>query len=200
MLPYFKNIDTVIHLAANAPVTTPWADALRNNINGTRNVYEACIKQGVKRVVFASSNHTVGLYENDEPYKNIVSGKYQGLSPGCFTYVDHTSPIRPDSNYGISKAFGEAMGRYYSEVFGLEVACLRIGTLNKIDNPTQDVRHYATWLSHNDAAQLFSLCIDKPLKYEIFYGVSNNKWKFWDISYAHRIIGYLPKDNAENWR
>jgi hypothetical protein len=109
-------------------------------------------------------------------------------------------PVRPDSDYGISKVFGEATGRYYSEQFGLEVACLRIGTENRHNSPTQSVRHFATWLSHRDLVQLVDCCLTAPLKFDIFYGVSNNLWRFWDISHAADVAGFKPKDNAEDWR
>jgi nucleoside-diphosphate-sugar epimerase len=200
ILPAFKGIDAVVHLAANAPVSTPWPDVLKNNIATTHNVYEAARQNGVKRIVFASSNHAVGLFENDEPYRSIVAGKYDGLKPGGFKRVDHTVPVRPDSDYGISKVFGEATGRYYSEQFGLEVACLRIGTVNRHNSPTQSVRHFATWLSHRDLVQLVDRCLTAPLKFDIFYGVSNNLWRFWDTSHGAEVVGFQPKDNAEDWR
>ncbi len=200
MRPAFDGVDAVVHLAANAPVETPWPDVLKNNISATHNVYEAARQAGVKRVVFASSNHAVGLFEDDEPYKSIVAGNYEGLEPGNFKRVDNTVPVRPDSDYGISKVFGEATGRYYSERFGLEVACLRIGTVNRHNSPVQSVRQMATWLSHRDLTQLVERCLTHPLKFEIFYGVSGNTWRFWDIEAAGEKIGYAPQDNAEDWR
>lgn len=200
IVPAFKGVDAVVHLAANAPVETPWPDVLKNNIATTHNVYEASRAHGVKRVVFASSNHAVGMFENDEPYKSIVAGKYDGLEPGKFQRVDNTVQVRPDSDYGISKVFGEATGRYYSEQFGLEVSCLRIGTVNRLNSPTQSVRHFATWLSHRDLVQLIDRSLTAPLKFEVFYGVSNNTWRFWDIDHAAKTIGYAPQDNAEDWR
>ena len=121
ILPAFEGQDAVVHLAANAPVQTPWPDVLRNNIASTHNVYEAARQQGVKRVVFASSNHAVGNFELDEPYRSIGLGDYSLIDndPAKIPQVDHTVPIRPDSDYGVSKAFGEATGRYYHEHFGL---------------------------------------------------------------------------------
>ena len=200
ILPAFADVTAVVHLAANPAVNTPWPDVLRNNVSATHNVYEACRQQGVHRVVFASSNHAVGLFENDDPYRRIVRGDYGGLDPSRIPYVDHTVPVRPDSDYGISKAFGEATGRYYSEQFGLEVACLRIGTFNRDNRPTA-VRQFATWCSHRDLAQLVDLCLtSEHLKFEIFYGVSNNRWRFWDISHAERVLGYRPEDDAEEHR
>ena len=198
--PAFAGIDAVVHLAANAPVETPWPDVLKNNISTTHNVYEAAKQNGVKRVVFASSNHAVGNFEMDEPYSRIRVGDYEELTPGGFKRIDNTVPIRPDSDYGVSKAFGEATGRYYHEHFGLEVACLRIGTVNAQNSPVESVRSLATWLSHRDMAQLVSQCLTQPLGFEIFYGVSDNTWRFWDNDYAKKVIGYAPLDNAEDYR
>ena len=198
--PAFAGIDAVVHLAANAPVETPWPDVLKNNISTTHNVYEAAKQNGVKRVVFASSNHAVGNFEMDEPYSRIRVGDYEELTPGGFKRIDNTVPIRPDSDYGVSKAFGEATGRYYHEYFGLEVACLRIGTVNAQNSPVESVRSLATWLSHRDMAQLVSQCLTQPLGFEIFYGVSDNTWRFWDNDYAKKVIGYAPLDNAEDYR
>ena len=198
----FAGQDAVVHLAANAPVSTPWPDVLRNNIASTCNVYEAARAHGVKRVVFASSNHAVGNFELDEPYKNIVAGDYSvvGNAPSNIPMVDHKVQVRPDSHYGVSKAYGEATGRYYAEHFGLEVACLRIGTVDPADRPP-NVRAYATWCSHRDLAHLVDRCLKSAsLDFDVFYGVSDNKWRFWDIAHAGKVIGYDPQDSAEMFR
>ena len=197
----FAGQDGVVHLAANAPVSTPWPDVLRNNIASTHNVYEAARCAGVKRVVFASSNHAVGNFELDEPYASIVRGDYSlvDYDPSEIPPVDWRVQVRPDSDYGVSKVFGEATGRYYAEHLGLEVACLRIGTVNRADAPT-NIRALATWLSQRDLAQLVHLCLTRPLRYEVFYGVSNNRWRFWDIEHAREVIGYAPRDDAEDYR
>ena len=110
-------------------------------------------------------------------------------------------PIRPDGPYGLGKAFGEAAGRYFSDEHGLSVICLRIGTLNKEGRPL-DQRNFATLLTHRDLVQLASRCIEAPdhVRFAIFYGVSNNRWRFWDISNSQELIGYEPQDNAEQWR
>ncbi len=195
----FEGQDAVVHLAANAPVQTPWADVLRNNIASTHNVYEAARQHGVKRIVFASSNHAVGNFELDEPYRSIGLGDYSLIDndPANIKQVDHQVPIRPDSDYGVSKVFGEATGRYYNEHFGLEVACLRIGSVVPENRPT-NIRAYATWLSHRDLAHLVDRCLTVDLSFEIFYGVSDNRWRFWDIDHARKTIGYNPQDRAED--
>jgi uronate dehydrogenase len=136
----------------------------------------------------------------DEPYSRIRVGDYEGLTPGGFKTIDHTVPIRPDSDYGVSKAFGEATGAYYHEHFGLEVACLRIGTVNPANSPEGNIRMLATWLSHRDLTDLVTKCLTQPLGFEIFYGVSDNTWRFWDTDHAKKTIGYAPQDNAEDWR
>ena len=143
----------------------------------------------------------------DEPYSKIRAGNYKGLTPGGFKMIDHNVPVRPDSDYGVSKAFGEATGRYYHEHFGLEVACLRIGTVNPQNSPKGpqarpegSVRTLATWLSHRDLAQLVTQCITQPLGFEIFYGVSDNTWRFWDTDHAKKTVGYSPLDNGEDYR
>jgi nucleoside-diphosphate-sugar epimerase len=199
--PAFDGIRGVVHLAANADMHQSWESALSNGIVATQNVYEAARQAGARRIVYASSNHAVGMFELDEPYRRIRKGDYSGLQPGSIKQIDRFVPIRPDGFYGASKAFGEALGAYYAENHDLEVACLRIGTVNRHDDPTHDVRHLATWCSHRDLAQLIDRCLSAPgLKFDIFYGVSDNKWRFWDISHARKVVGYEPQDNAEDYR
>ncbi len=193
-------VDAVVHLGADSRQDGPWASVLPNNLIATHNVFEACKEAGVKRVVFASSNHAVGMHELDDPYNRIRSGDYEGLDPDNIPQIDHTVQIRPDGHYGISKAYGEATGAYYAENFGLEVACLRIGTVNRANRPTE-VRQLATWCSHRDITQLIQRCLEvEPLQFDIFYGVSDNKWRFWDIDHAREVLGYAPQDNAEDYR
>jgi len=195
-----KGCSVIIHLGAVVSVDSSWDLVLKNNIESTRNVYEAARKNNVEKVIFASSNHAVGLFENDEPYKQIVAGDYKNIDHNKIPLIDHNVPIRPDSYYGISKAYGESMGRFYFENFGIQSINLRIGTVQKLDTPKSSVRHFATWLSHKDIAQLVEKSIINDLGFEIFYGVSNNKWRFWDIRNAYNKIGYEPVENAENYR
>ena len=201
VLPAYEGVDTVIDLASVPDQDSPWDVVYRNNLPSTYSALEAARQNGAKRVIFASSNHATGNYEGDEPYASIVAGRYYGLDPATFPRVTADMPIRPDGPYGIGKAFGEAAGRYYSDHFGLSVICLRIGTLNREGRPLVP-RHFATLLSHRDLVQLVRRCIDAPetARFEIFYGVSNNTWRFWDISNSRELIGYEPEDNAEQWR
>ena len=201
IMPAFQGQDAVIHLSADASVTASWESTLPNNIIGTYNVYEAARQNNVKRIIFASSNHTTGMFENDHPYHHIVKGEYNQVARPI-QQISHTSEVRPDGYYGISKAYGENMGRYYSEQYGMSVIALRIGTVNAWNNPTKNIRHFATWLSHQDQAQLVRKSLQAPetLMFDIFYGVSNNKWRFWDIEHGGHIIGYDPEDDAEKYR
>ena len=121
ILPAFDSVDSVVHLAGSAAIETPWEDVLGNNIVGTYNVFEAARRAGVARVVFASSNHAVGMYE--------VDGAPAVYEPDDQRSYDHTAEIRPDSLYGVSKVFGEGLGRFHSEQHGLRVFCLRIGAV-----------------------------------------------------------------------
>jgi nucleoside-diphosphate-sugar epimerase len=195
-----NGVDAVVHLGGASDQNAPWESVLSSNLIGTRNVFEACCDAGVKRVVFASSNHAVGMHEFDDPYSRIREGDYEGLDSDSIPQIDHTVQIRPDGHYGVSKAYGEATGAYYAENFGLEVACLRIGTVN-LNNRPMNVRELAVWCSHRDILQLIRLCLEiESLQFDIFYGVSDNKWRFWDIDHARDVLGYAPQDNAEDYR
>ena len=199
--PAFEGVDAVIDLAAFPDRYTPWKLVYENNIAVTHNALEAARKAGVKRLIFASSNHATGMYENDYPYSAIVAGQYEDLDPSAIPYITTDMPIRPDTPYGIAKAFGEAAGRYFSEQYGLSVICIRIGNLNPESRPL-NIRHFSVLFTHRDLAHLVERCIEAPddLRFAIFYGVSNNKWRFWDISDSREAIGYQPQDDAETWR
>ncbi len=199
--PAFEGKDVVIDLASSPSDKIPWETAYKNNVQCTYNALQAASEAGVKRLIFASSNHVTGMYENDLPFSNIVAGRYDGLDPQSIPRIEATWPVRPDGPYGIVKAFGEAAGRYFSDEFGLSIICLRIGTLNSDSRP-QSPRHFATLLTHRDLVHLVDMCIQASdeLEFAIFYGVSNNTWRFWDISNSEKLIGYQPQDNAEQWR
>ena len=161
ILPAFEGQDAVVHLAADPSDHAPWESVLPNNLIGTYNMFEASRICGVKRVIFASSNHAAGMYERDHPYRHIVTGEYDKVEVWPIPPITHKE-IRPDGYYGISKAYGEAMGRYYSEEYGISVICLRIGTVNQWDSPTRSIRHFATWFSHRDQAQLTRKSLEAP--------------------------------------
>ncbi len=177
----------VVHLAGDPRVDAGWESVFAVNIGGTKNIYAAAQKHGVKRIVFASSNHATGGYEDFPP------SLHSRQNPTMITPRD---PIRPDSFYGVSKAAGEAIARMYFELYGLQSICLRIGSVIKDDDPTRDPRHASTWLSHRDLVQLVRRSLVADVDFGIYYGVSNNSKRFWDISDAERDLGYHPQDDA----
>jgi uronate dehydrogenase len=169
-------IDCVVHLAG-ASVESPWDKVLPLNIEGCYNVFEAARRRGVKRVIFASSNHAVGFHRRER-------------------FIDDTVLPRPDSRYGVSKVFGEAVGRLYADKYGLSVACLRIGTFRNPDRPAE-ARQLLTWISHRDMVQLVRRCIDYPdYHFVIVYGVSANLRSRWDNTNV-KFLGYRPEDDSE---
>ena len=180
-------VDSVIHLAAEIRFDAPWESYLTNNIIGTRNVYECARLYKVKKVIYASSNHVTGMYEGLPPTL------HKKKNPQLVRVGDGP---RPDGYYGLSKAVGELFARLYFDLYGIESLCLRIGTVRGNDDPTCDKRFMKTWLSHRDLVQLVkkSLSVVKP--FGIYYGVSNNRGRFWDISNAERELHYHPRDDA----
>ena len=176
MLAAAEAADAVIHLGA-IPSEAPFDDLLGPNLVGTFNVFEAARLGRVPRVVFASSNHAVGFYPVDE----VLSGR---------------EAPRPDTLYGVTKAYGEALGHLYVDKFGLDVVCVRIGSF--ADRP-RDVRALSTWLSPGDAVRLFTACLTAPdVGFRVVYGASANTRLRWDLSPA-RELGYEPRDDAERF-
>lgn len=200
--PAFEGVDTVVHLGGDPSPRAPWDSILQNNIVGTRNVFEASMQAGVQRVVFASSNHVVGFYPlKQDPYKAIYEGRLGEVRRPIPMLSDQT--LRPDSYYGVSKAFGEALGSYYHDQHGISVICLRIGWVMTPDDPTFSAPSLSLWLSHRDTAQLIERSIDAPASvgYAIVYGMSRNSLRIWDIESTQRIIGFDPQDAAgEEWQ
>lgn len=197
----FAGATTVIDLASDPAAGAGWATVLNENVPSAVSVYEAALSAGVRRVVYASSNHVTGLYERDEPYASICAGRYEGLEPSSIPMIGASSPIRPDGPYAVGKAAAEAAGRYYADGHGLSVICIRFGTVYPADRPGSQ-RGYATMLSHGDLARLVRACITAPpeLHYGLLYGVSANTWRFWDLEEAARLVGFEPVDDSERLR
>jgi uronate dehydrogenase len=170
-------IDGIVHLGGYS-VEGPWETIHKSNIVGCYNLFEAAYRSGVKRIVFASSNHAVGFYPRDRKIG-----------------VDVT--VRPDSRYGVSKAFGEAVGALYADKHGLRVTCIRIGNVG--DKPL-DKRRLSIWIKPEDLAQLIRIGLEHPdIRFEIFYGASDNAAGWWDNSNARRF-GYRPQFRSEDFR
>lgn len=169
-------VDGIVHLGGQA-VEAGWEQVLQANIIGSYHLFEAARRQGVQRVVFASTNHVIGFYHRTRR-------------------IDHQVPVRPDSRYGVSKAFGEALGRFYADKHGLRVLNIRIG--NYGEQPL-DRRRLAIWISPRDFLQLVRIGLDHPdLHYEVVYGASENDRSWWDNANAYRL-GYRPQDESETF-
>ena len=196
--PAFEGKDVVVHLAAVLGGAS-WEDILHTNIIGCYNVFEASRLAGVKRIIFASSGAVVMGYEKDFPYNAIVEGKYDKVPPE-WPMLTAESQVRPNDLYGASKVWGEALGRYYSEVFGISVICLRFGRVKADDKPTTP-RDFVVWCSLRNAAQMVDRCIAAPedLSFDILYVVSNNRWRHRDIEHARKVVGYYPLDGAGSY-
>jgi uronate dehydrogenase len=170
-------VDGIVHLGG-VSIERPWEEILGANIVGCYNLFEAAHRHRVERVVFASSNHAVGFY----PRRRRIGTE---------------APVRPDSRYGVSKAFGEALAALYAYKHGLRVTCLRIG--NVADAPA-DHRRLAIWLKPEDLVQLIRIGLEHPdIRYEIFFGASDNERGWWDNHAAFRY-GYRPSGRSEEHR
>lgn len=169
-----EGVDDVVHFGA-IPTEDTFPKIIEANIRGTFNVYEAARLAGVKRIIFASSNHVVGFHRREFP-------------------IDNTAMHRPDSYYGLSKAFGEDLGRFYSDKHGLSVISIRIGSC---EPRPADARQLSTWISERDLVQLVCVSLEAPdPHFEVIYGISGNDRAWWDNTTAY-AMGYRPEDNSE---
>lgn len=209
--------DAVVHLAGTPDVNADWDAVISNNIIGIYNCLHAACEAAIDTFVFASSNHVVGMYETEHA-PALYDPEYD-LS------VNHNTTVRPDSLYATSKVFGEALGRYFIErrdypkqFYALRIASLRSPTY---DHPYGDAergvdegewerdsdaynravrRMRATWLSRQDMAQLTACCLeDDSVDFDVFYGVSDNKCRWFDIDHARSVLDYRPQDSADDY-
>ena len=177
VMALLQGVQAVVHLGG---VSTEhrFEDVLPANIVGTYHVYEAARVHGVRRIVFASSNHVTGFYT-------------QGQT------IDTAQPKRPDGYYGLSKAFGEDLAQFYFDRYGLETVSLRIGS--SFPEPV-DRRMLATWLSYDDLERLVWAALTAPVVgHTVVYGMSDNRSTWWDNGRA-RHVGYRPQDSSEPFR
>ena len=171
-----NGVDVLIHFAGTS-VERPLPEIIDNNLRALVEVYEGARRQGVRRVVFASSNHAIGMYPVTEH-----------LSLDC--------ALRPDGFYGLSKVWGEALARMYWDKHGIESICVRIGSC--LERPTEQ-RHLSTWFGHRDLLHFLDRCVEaEDIGFITVWGVSANTRSWWDNSGAARF-GYEPKQNAEDY-
>jgi uronate dehydrogenase len=168
-------VEGIVHLGGMS-VENDWPTILQSNIIGAYNIFEAARRQGVRRIVFASSNHAVGFYRRTRRIgTNVVP--------------------RPDTRYGVSKAFGESLAALYADKYGIGALCIRIGN---VDDRPVDKRRLSIWTHPEDLAQLVRIGLDHPdLRYEVVYGASDNERSWWDNATAYRL-GYRPRHRAES--
>ncbi|WP_424005181.1 NAD-dependent epimerase/dehydratase family protein (plasmid) [Haloarcula salina] len=209
--------DAMVHLAAYPYTDGDWSDVFEPNVVGVYNALEAAREHELDTFVFASTNHVMGQYERD-------------FAPEIYTaesdlVLDHTDPVRPDSFYGATKAFGEDLGRYYVEEYEhpRQIYALRICTVNAApyDHPYGDAeagvengtfergseayehavaRMKATWQSRRDFAQQINCCLrDDGVEFGVFSGVSDNRNRWFDLEHARVRIGYAPQDDGAAW-
>lgn len=172
-----KGVDAIVHYGG-VSVEKPWAEILQSNIVGSYNVYEAARKQGVKRVVYASSVHAIGFHRLED-------------------HIDTNAPHRPDGLYGLSKCFVEDLGRLYWDKFGIESVALRI--FSSFPEPA-DRRHLWSWLSFDDCNRLTAAALTAPrVGFTLSFGISDNREKPVDNRLAGHL-GYIPQDNTERFR
>ena len=175
-----SGIDTVVHMAGNPDASATWKPLLETNIIGTYNAMVAAKSAGCRRLIFASSIHAVSGYPREVQVKT-------------------SEPVNPGDLYGVTKAFGESLGRYMAEQEGLSVIALRIGGFQTVENARQEssAGMADAWVTNRDLTQLIQKCIDnESLKFAIFHGLSNNAFLRLDISDARELVGYEPQDDV----
>jgi uronate dehydrogenase len=172
-----QGVDAVVHMGGLSTEHS-FEQILEANIKGVFHLYEGARRHGVKRIVFASSNHVIGFHKQGE-------------------VIDADCARRPDSYYGLSKSFGEDVSRFYFDRYGIETACLRIGSSFP---EAKDRRMMVTWLSYRDLTELIRCCLFAPaLGHTVVYGASDNRDKWWDNHLAAHL-GFKPLDSSEPFR
>jgi nucleoside-diphosphate-sugar epimerase len=176
-----QGVDTVVHLAADPSMEATWDSLLPRNVVGLYNVFQAAHEAGCRRVIFASSVNAVFGYPKDVQVRTDM-------------------PVRPLNLYGASKAWGEAVACFYADQRNLSAICLRFGWVVERDSDAIRPGHpyLDIALTYNDLTKLMVASIDAPdtLRFGVFHGISNNRWKRLDISDARAMLGYAPEDDA----
>lgn len=201
MRPAFDGMEAVLHLAAanGAEEWQDWGPTMAVTIQGTLNVYEAAREAGVKRIVLASSGCCQLGWEWDptRPYGVLANGP-DDLIPATWPMVELDWPVRPDSPYAVGKLFGENLGRYYADKYGLSTLALRFGAVLAEDRPLVR-RHYPGFLSQADCVQVIDKCLSAPesLKFEVFNAISENKRRWRSTEHTKEVLGWKPTGSAD---
>ncbi len=193
----FKGLDAVIHLAADPSPMASWENVREHNIEAMYQVVEECVRSNVRRLVFASTNHTM--------HGNTILTSPETLDVAKSVRMKLSDQPNPDSLYAISKLFGEHLGKLYSEKWGLEFISLRIGWTIKEDDPTvmrdtpsEDYMR-AMFLSQRDCIQAHIRALQVESRFLIAFIVSNNRRRVFDLEETKINLGFEPKDDAEEF-
>ena len=187
--------DVVIHLAAKAGENYSWEELRDTNIEGSRHIFEAAVRAGVSRVVFASSGATVAGYEREEPYRTLVS---DGDAPGSWPLITVTTPVRPAGVYGATKVWGEALAQQYADKSETQFVSVRIGYVNAEDQATTP-RTRSVWCSQRDVVEALTRAAFEPLasRYSVFFAGSENARNYRDLQHGRDLVGFVPQDGAD---
>ena len=195
----FTDIDTVLHLAA--PAEIGWEENMPGGIHGTLHVYEAARIAGVKRVVFFSSGMVQLAYEWDPdlPYGTLANGPDDKI-PSTWKILEVDAPVRPDTPFAVAKLFGENLGRYYADKYGISTLVVRSGAVLAEDRPLIR-RHHPGFLSQADCVQVIDKCLSAPasLKYDIFNAMSENKLLWRSTEHTKKTLGWKPTGSSDNY-
>lgn len=201
----FAGCAAIVHLAGGVLRDGTWEEVWDSNLLGSRNVFEAALRAGCPRVIYASSLHVLGMYEEEERPAIYAADNPWNLGTGV--------PVRAANPYAVTKACAEIIARYYSDVHGLRVACVRIGAMNVADSPAipdaasatrlrdlpmaeRRARLAAKWFSHADFARLVRAIIASDVRFAIVYGVGDNPGRFVDLEPGRTLFGFWPQDGS----
>ncbi|MSR84243.1 MAG: NAD(P)-dependent oxidoreductase [Candidatus Latescibacteria bacterium] len=193
----FAGLEAIIHLAADPSPAAPWKEVREHNLEGMYQVCEECVRSGVKRLIFASTNHT--------QHGNTIRTTPETLDPRKRNHMRLGDPPNPDSLYAVSKLFGENIGKLYSQRHGLEFVGLRIGWIIEADDPTimrgTPAEDYlrAMFLSHRDCVEAHCRALEVEARYLLAYVVSDNGRRVFDLEETRRTLGFVPQDDAETY-
>lgn len=201
----FAGCAAIVHLGGGVLRDGSWNEVWDVNLLGVRNVFEAALRAGVSRVIYASSLHVIGMYEEEN--------RPAIYAPANERIFGIDAAVRPANPYAVTKACAEIIARYYSDVHGLRVACVRIGAMNTADSPiasdpASDLRLHelplaerrarlaAKWFSHADFARLVRAILASDVRFGIVYGVGDNPGRFVDLEPGRELYGFWPQDGS----
>jgi nucleoside-diphosphate-sugar epimerase len=197
---HFHGADAVVHLAADPTAQQSWPNLLAPNVDALLNVFAAAAEAGVKRILYASSNHVMGGYKDDPEPASLTTD----LPPRPGTHYEVERESRDSSPYGCTKLFGERLGQCFADAYGLSVLAIRFGWVRPGDNRAEDIPpargawFRLMWLSNRDYLHLMDCCLsaDPSLRFAILHGMSANSGMRWDLESTRRLVGYQPADDV----